>query len=226
MESDKTTTDKVAEPPKTDLDYYSRPENYEGSNLTNIKRFNFAKQKEEKSKIDGDKNKKEKKDGYELFKRYRHILVGYLDADVESDDGESSEEELEGEINSKIVELEDHSIITGDTSDEQANSDNRPDSQEKTPDLCTEQIKTPDTPADSGYRTGRDGSLSTTPVEMPSESSPEFGLKRGSFSTRSSVQLKQNKLSQELRTRAVSICLITCVSLSLRVSQYLMTTYI
>ena len=207
MESDKTATQKVADPPKTDLDYYSRPENYEGSNLTNIKRFNFAKQKEEKSKIDGDKNKKEKKNGYELLKRYRHILVGYLDADVESDDAESSEEELEGEIDSKNVELEDSCIIIGDTSDDQTKSDNnRPDSPQKSPDLCIEPIKTPDTPADSGYRTGRDGSLSTTPVEMPSESSPEFGLKRGSFSTRSSVQLKQNKLSQELRTRAVSIC--------------------
>lgn len=206
MDSDKTATEKVPDPPKTDLDYYSRPENYEGSNLTNIKRFNFAKQKEEKSKIDGDKNKKEKKDGYELFKRYRHILVGYLDADVESDDAESSEEELEGEMNSKNEQIEDQSIIIGDTCDEQTKSDNRPDSQQKTPDLCIEPIKTPETPADSGYRTGRDGSLSTTPVEMPSESSPEFGLKRGSFSTRSSVQLKQNKLSQELRTRAVSIC--------------------
>lgn len=38
------------DPAATDLDYYSKPENYEGSNLQSFKRFQAAKDKEEKSK--------------------------------------------------------------------------------------------------------------------------------------------------------------------------------
>ncbi|CAG2238181.1 unnamed protein product [Mytilus edulis] len=100
MEGD--TTKKNADPPETDLDYYSRPENYEGSNLTNIKRFNFAKQKEDKAKLDALKSKKKKKDGFDLFKRYRHILKGYLDADIEPDEPDTSDDEGEESSSKKI----------------------------------------------------------------------------------------------------------------------------
>ena len=38
------------DPAATDLDYYSKPENYEGSNLQSFKKFQVAKDKEDKSK--------------------------------------------------------------------------------------------------------------------------------------------------------------------------------
>lgn len=116
MESGSAGTKKSSDPPETDLDYYSRPENYEGSNLTNIKRFNFAKQKEEKSKLDANKKKKKKKDGFDIFKRYRHILKGYLDADIEPDEADTSEEEEE--LSSKKIKFQEQVVIPESKEDE------------------------------------------------------------------------------------------------------------
>ena len=38
------------DPAATDLDYYSQPENYEGSSLQSFKKFQVAKDKEDKGK--------------------------------------------------------------------------------------------------------------------------------------------------------------------------------
>lgn len=210
MESGSAGTKKSSDPPETDLDYYSRPENYEGSNLTNIKRFNFAKQKEEKSKLDANKKKKKKKEGFDIFKRYRHILKGYLDADIEPDEADTSEEEEE--LSSKKIKFQEQVVIPESKEDESSTlsdkerqkiselskGDSRPESSES----CLSTPKTPSTPTDSGYRTGRDRSHSLTPMEMSSETSSVTGTKRGSTTGRSSVQSKYSILSKEMRAKA------------------------
>lgn len=83
-----------SDPPETDLDYYSRPENYTGSNLQSLQRFIIAKDKQEKSQQVVKKLKK-KKEGFNLFERYKHILKGYVDEPEPS--SSSSEDEGEGE---------------------------------------------------------------------------------------------------------------------------------
>ncbi|KAJ8297471.1 hypothetical protein KUTeg_024002 [Tegillarca granosa] len=83
-----------SDPPETDLDYYSRPENYTGSNLQSLQRFIIAKDKQEKS-LQVVKKLKKKKEGFNLFERYKHILKGYVDEPEPS--SSSSEEEDEGE---------------------------------------------------------------------------------------------------------------------------------
>ncbi|XP_067661228.1 cyclic nucleotide-binding domain-containing protein 2-like [Haliotis asinina] len=80
-----------SDPPETDLDYYSQPENYTGSTLQTLQRFVQAKSKEEKSDDDGGKKKKRKKGEFCLFRRYRHLLPRELD-DL-ADESSSSEEE-------------------------------------------------------------------------------------------------------------------------------------
>lgn len=210
MEGD--TTKKNADPPETDLDYYSRPENYEGSNLTNIKRFNFAKQKEDKAKLDALKSKKKKKDGFDLFKRYRHILKGYLDADIEPDEPDTSDDEGEESSSKKIkfIAEEDSKSEKSDIEkpklSESIKKEEKLDIKLESFDSCEIPISTPDTPTDSGYRTGtgtigKERSLSVTPVDISGSQSCISGRK--SASGRSSVSLKGNLLSRELRARQV-----------------------
>lgn len=208
MEGDTAKTS--VDPPETDLDYYSRPENYEGSNLTNIKRFNFAKQKEDKAKLDALKSKKKKKDGFDLFKRYRHILKGYLDADIEPDEPDTSEDEGEESSSKKIkfIAEEDSksekSEIEKQKTGESIKKEEKLDVKIESFVLCETQIDTPDTPTDSGYRTGtetieKERSLSITPVDI---SGSQFAISgRKSASVRSSVSMKGNLLSRELRSR-------------------------
>ena len=82
----------MSEPPETDLDFYSRPENYTGGNLQAIQKFNFAKQKQEREAQSVEVIKK-KKSGFDLFARYKHILRGYVD-DEDEDDDEDEEDEI------------------------------------------------------------------------------------------------------------------------------------
>nr|KAG5701613.1 hypothetical protein BaRGS_019302 [Batillaria attramentaria] len=76
------------EPPQTDLDYYSRPENYEGSNLHSLQKFIIARDKQQKSQHKSTKQKKRRKEEHDLYRRYKHIL-----AFEESLQGESSSDE-------------------------------------------------------------------------------------------------------------------------------------
>ena len=64
-----------AEPPETDLDYYSRPENYGGSNLQSLQRFILARDKQHKPLQQSGHKKKRRKEEDDLFRRYRHILA-------------------------------------------------------------------------------------------------------------------------------------------------------
>ena len=50
MSEPKIQTSGKHDPAATDLDYYSKPENYEGSSLQSFKKFQVAKDKEDKEK--------------------------------------------------------------------------------------------------------------------------------------------------------------------------------
>ncbi|KAK3771855.1 hypothetical protein RRG08_028763 [Elysia crispata] len=86
---------KLTEPPETDLDYYARPENYTGSNLSTLTRFLVAKDKEEgKVKKLSKKKQKNINEERQLYRRYRHILpVDLYDASSSSPSASSSSED-------------------------------------------------------------------------------------------------------------------------------------
>ncbi|GFR98310.1 hypothetical protein ElyMa_001015900 [Elysia marginata] len=87
---------KLTEPPETDLDYYARPENYTGSNLSTLTRFLVAKDKKEgKIKKLNKKKKKNINEERQLYKRYRHILPRDLYDSSSSSSSASSEDEQE-----------------------------------------------------------------------------------------------------------------------------------
>lgn len=208
---------KSSDPPETDLDYYSKPENYEGSNLTNIKRFNFAKAKEEKAKLDSLKTKKKKKDGFDIFKRYRHILKGYLDADIEPDDPDTSEDEEDTTEESKSKKLKfQENVKTKELIDTQSKDKieikskevvtdklrETPISASESPDAETVP-KTPETCPDSGYRTEKeDESPTFTPVDL--EGGLKIATDRGSSTVRGSVSSRSLLVSKEIRAKTVS----------------------
>ncbi|XP_069129509.1 cyclic nucleotide-binding domain-containing protein 2-like [Argopecten irradians] len=81
------------DPPETDLDYYSKPENYTGSSLQTLQRFKIAKDKLDKESEDKNKKKEKKQQGFSLLARYKHILKGIVD---DGDDSSSDEEEEGG----------------------------------------------------------------------------------------------------------------------------------
>ncbi|OWF55628.1 cyclic nucleotide-binding domain-containing protein 2-like isoform X2 [Mizuhopecten yessoensis] len=82
------------DPPETDLDYYSKPENYTGSSLQTMQKFKFAKDKQDKENEDKNRKKEKKQQGFSLLARYKHILKGIFD---DGDDESSSDEEDEDE---------------------------------------------------------------------------------------------------------------------------------
>ncbi|KAK3099949.1 hypothetical protein FSP39_012359 [Pinctada imbricata] len=90
----------MSEPPETDLDFYSRPENYTGGNLQAIQKFNFAKQKQERE-VQQVEVVKKKKSGFDLFARYKHLLKGYVDEEEE----ENEEEEEDDDVSQKITNI-------------------------------------------------------------------------------------------------------------------------
>ncbi|XP_053398535.1 cyclic nucleotide-binding domain-containing protein 2-like [Mercenaria mercenaria] len=85
------------DPAATDLDYYSKPENYTGSSLQAFQRFVVDKNKEERNNLQNEKKRVVKDAKYYFFNRYKHILkdVIFLDDIVDLETEESSEEEEE-----------------------------------------------------------------------------------------------------------------------------------
>lgn len=82
------------DPPETDLDYYSMPENYTGSNLQAMQRFKFAKDKQDREHDKNKLKKPKKKEGFDLLARYKHILKGLVeDGDDESSSSEEDEDD-------------------------------------------------------------------------------------------------------------------------------------
>jgi len=92
------------DPAATDLDYYSKPENYTGSNLQALQKF-----KADKTKEDNANKKKEKKvvikdAKYYFFRQYKNILrdvifideLWELEQDAESEPEDDTDEEVEG----------------------------------------------------------------------------------------------------------------------------------
>ncbi|XP_025095488.1 uncharacterized protein LOC112564697 isoform X3 [Pomacea canaliculata] len=77
MELSETSTP----PPETDLDYYSRPENYAGSDFTTLQRFVFARDKELQDGRGASRNERGKKVGNEDELYRRHKLSGSLAGD-------------------------------------------------------------------------------------------------------------------------------------------------
>ncbi|KAL4230484.1 hypothetical protein ACF0H5_010866 [Mactra antiquata] len=84
------------DPAATDLDFYSKPENYTGSNLQAFHKFVSDKSKEEKASQVKEKKRVVKDAKYYFFNRYKHILqdVIFIDELLELErDEESSEDD-------------------------------------------------------------------------------------------------------------------------------------
>jgi hypothetical protein len=88
------------DPAATDLDYYSKPENYTGSSLQAFQRFVVDKNKEERNNLQNEKKRVVKDAKYYFFNRYKHILkdVIFLDEIAEREKEESSDEDEDEEI--------------------------------------------------------------------------------------------------------------------------------
>ncbi|XP_033742226.1 cyclic nucleotide-binding domain-containing protein 2-like [Pecten maximus] len=94
------------DPPETDLDYYSKPENYTGSSLQTMQRFKIAKDKQDKENEDKNKKKEKKQQGFSLLARYKHILKGLVE------DGDDSSSEEEDEVDEDESKGDDSSLST------------------------------------------------------------------------------------------------------------------
>lgn len=82
------------DPAATDLDYYSKPENYTGSSLQAFQRFAVDKSKEEKNLLENEKKRVVKDEKYYFFHRYKHILkdVIFIEDLIDEEKDESSDE--------------------------------------------------------------------------------------------------------------------------------------
>lgn len=97
-------TSSKNDPAATDLDYYSKPENYTGSTLQSLQKFKQDKTKEDSASKKVEKKRKVKDAKYYFFHRYKHILkdVIFLDDLIEREyEAESEEENLEEEDEEK-----------------------------------------------------------------------------------------------------------------------------
>lgn len=94
------------DPAATDLDYYSKPENYTGSNLQAFHKFVADKTKEEKASQVKEKKRVIKDAKYHFFNRYKHILHDVIFIDEllgkESDDESSSDDDDEADYADKL----------------------------------------------------------------------------------------------------------------------------
>ncbi|GFN75393.1 hypothetical protein PoB_000189900 [Plakobranchus ocellatus] len=100
---------RLTEPPETDLDYYARPENYTGSNLSTLTRFLVAKDKEEsKTKKSNKKKKKHINEERQLYRRYRHILPQELFGSSSSSSSSTSSSEDEEQKVDEEANKENH----------------------------------------------------------------------------------------------------------------------
>lgn len=101
----KTLTSGKNDPAATDLDYYSKPENYTGSNLQSLQRFKQDKTKEDNAKKTQEKKKVVKDARYHFFHRYKHLLQDAIfiedllerEQEIESEDDEDGDEDAQGE---------------------------------------------------------------------------------------------------------------------------------
>lgn len=93
-------TSSKNDPAATDLDYYSKPENYTGSTLQSLQRFKADKTKEDLANKKVEKTRRVKDAKYYFFHRYKHILkdVIFIDDLVKSDQDEEEEDEREGDL--------------------------------------------------------------------------------------------------------------------------------
>lgn len=204
----------MSDPPETDLDYYSRPENYTGSNLQSLQKFTYAKQKQDKALSDQNKKAKKKKSGFDLFARYKHILKGYVSDEEEDDEGEDLEEEKDdASKKTKFEEIKEESEETDKNSEE--NGDQKktepgvlPSSAEKphkSPgdmDRLSADITSPLPPGLEPTPSPRDGAVSTSPVPPKPRGQPDVSGGRSSVSLRFT---KQQQIAKELQAKAVSV---------------------
>ena len=204
----------MSDPPETDLDYYSRPENYTGSNLQSLQKFTYAKQKQDKALSDQNKKAKKKKSGFDLFARYKHILKGYVSDEEEDDEGEDLEEEKDdASKKTKFEEIKEESEETDKNAEE--NRDQKktepgvlPSSAEKPPkfpgdmDRLSADITSPLPPGLEPIPSPRDGAVSTSPVPPKPRGQPDVSGGRSSVSLRFT---KQQQIAKEIQAKAVSV---------------------
>ena len=87
------------DPAATDLDYYSKPENYTGSNLQSLQKFTVDKKREDDSKKKKQKKRLVKDASYYFFYRYKHLLEDaifmedLLEREKEAETEDDSDEE-------------------------------------------------------------------------------------------------------------------------------------
>lgn len=200
----------MSEPPETDLDYYSRPENYTGSSLRSLQKFTFAKQKQDKALTEQHKKTKKKKNGFDLFARYKHILKGYVsDEDEKEDENEWTEDTRED--SPEKLKFED---IKEDNEDTKEKYEGKTDNQEKvdqtvlyteenSPNSWTESCgHVVDATSPVSHASPRESITSTSPVPPRPRGQSDVPAVRSSISLRFA---KQQQINNELRSRTVSV---------------------
>lgn len=204
----------MSDPPETDLDYYSRPENYTGSNLQSLQKFTYAKQKQDKAQNDLNKKAKKKKSGFDLFARYKHILKGYVSDEEEEEDEEedkgAGDEREDSSKKSKFEEIKEECEETDKSVEEKKDT--------KTTDQNVQIVeeKQPKSPASDSRRSAdttspfpfgpestpspRGSITSTSPVPPKPRGHPDASGGRSSVSLRFT---KQQQIAKELQAKAV-----------------------
>lgn len=209
------------DPDATDLDFYAKPENYTGSNIQSLQRFQIAKKKQDKEANQNKNVKKKKKQGFDLFKRYRHILKGIFDG--EEDEPDTSEDEEEDERGKQIENEGDGKLSSrGDIS----SLSNKPlteikEEDEETSRTPSPTINTTEAVNDIASPNSKQAMLQDSPNDMD-RMSPMSELRLGSSNSslnrkklsmvpsgnqRQSVMLR-HQMEKEVRGRIVSIKLI------------------
>lgn len=80
-------------PLETDLEHFSKPENYTGTNLHNLQNYVIVKDTGERTDKKKSKKSQRNRDEKELYKRYRHILPrgnSSSSSSVEDDDSDNN----------------------------------------------------------------------------------------------------------------------------------------
>ncbi|XP_061184684.1 cyclic nucleotide-binding domain-containing protein 2-like [Saccostrea echinata] len=208
----------MSEPPETDLDYYSRPENYTGSNLQSLQKFTLAKQKQDKALSDQNVKAKKKKSGFDLFARYKHILKGYI-SDEEEEEEDEEEEKDEGaeeakEDSSKKTKFEDIKEESEEIQEDEYDKEKKDVKEKDDQTVSPSGDKPSKSPAESRRRSSaspfppgfeptpspRDSVTSTSPVPPKPRGQQDVSGGRSSVSLRFT---KQQQIAKELRANAL-----------------------
>jgi hypothetical protein len=200
----------MSEPPETDLDYYSRPENYTGSSLRSLQKFTFAKQKQDKALTEQNKKTKKKKNGFDLFARYRHILKGFVseeDDENEEDDEVADDRREDSHEKSKFEDIREDFEDSEGKSDIEEKVDQTVFSAEEEPSKSSTEsdgrVVGSTSPFSHEFTSSpRDSITSTSPVPPKPRGQSDVSAVRSSLSLRFS---KQQQINNELRTKAVSM---------------------